>query len=54
MKPKNDQNTLEILKLPKYPPKHKKITKNTLETLKNDQNAPEIYKITKIPPKPKK
>ena len=30
MKPKNDQNTLETLKLPKYP-----------QNLKNDQNIPE-------------
>ena len=31
MKPKNDQNIPETLKLPKYP-----------QNLKNDQNIPEI------------
>ena len=41
LKPKNDQNTPETLKLQKYP-----------QNPKNDQNTPKNLKITKISLKP--
>ena len=53
MKPKNEQNTLEISKLPKYPINIKNNQKYP-RNLENDQNTPETYKLTKIPLKPKK